>query len=630
MTAVAGNRLTTSIAEAPSGYWKRAGATLTIAAAIAAAPGLAPRPDMAVDAPRLVLTSASRAAAQSASSLPNGVAESLLHYGADLSLWASRLLPIPGAVLYHAQVAQATIVDPMSASIVSNLNAFLEGHLQLETALGNISNDFVASIQNFVKTELAGHSGVVPPVSMPQGGVEPWVQWAIHVAISPLYYLPLPNAITIDQLSFAGVLAGTMISSLIDNLGSVVNGGASLDVAMERFLNTFGQNAFPRFIGSEQALFTPPPLPIGLEQAINGLAAQAKDWSQVHDPIDFLSQLGIHSLGAIVQEFDDPVPVLRQVIINNVSDLESLAAGADPVAMTAAKIDRARAAFRVIVHMTEIIGGALGDMPKNIGMQFSTSVQAFNAALRTGDLGRVVRAAIQGVVDVATSALAGLNTVGNEVATARSGIADALGNRLSDKRSPETDSAAIARPRAVGGVGEVPDPDAAKQGDKLGQSGKTGSTSPGVATLADVSGDEEDSKESEATTGAVDAGEVTSDGRDVDDREDGKDRPLHHRGLESGADTGAGSSTAPHVRGTDVGEATSHGRDVDDREDGKDRPLHHRRLESGADTGAGSNTGPHARGTDAGKATSHHRDGAATKRSGGESHSTGARHRKAA
>jgi hypothetical protein len=437
------------------------------------------------------------------------------------------------------------------------------------------------SIENFVKTELAGHSGVVPPASMPGTGVEPWVQWAIHVAISPLYYLPLPNALTIDQLSFAGVLAGTMISSVVHNLGSVVSGGASLDVAAEEFLNTFGHNAFPQFIRSEQELFTPPPLPIDAEQAINGLAAQAKDWSQVHDPTDFLSQLGIHSLGVILQEFHNPVPILRQVITNDVSDLESLAAGADPVAITAAKIDRARAAFGVIVHMTEIIGSALGGMPKVIGTQVSTSVQAFTAALKTGDLGRVVTAAMQGVVDVGTSALAGLHTVGNEVESSRSDIADALGNRVSDKRSHETGSVSIARPRAVGAVREVPDPDAAKQGDQVSQSGGTGSTSPGAATLADVSGDE-DSKKPEATRGVVNAGAATSVGRDVD-REVGKDRRLHHRGLESGADTGAGSSTGRHVRGTHAGEATSH-----------------------------------------------HRDAAGTKRGGGESHSTGARHGKAA
>ena len=431
MTAAAGIRFTTYIAEKPFGYWKRAGATLTVAAADRCSAGADAASDIAAGAPRLVLTSASRAAAQSLSPSPNGVPESLLHYGADFLAVGWPVPTHPGAILFHSQVAQATIVDPMSASIMRNLEAFTQGHLPLETALDNIRNDFGASIENFVKGELSGHSGVVPPSSTPRSDVEPWIQWAIHTAISPLYYLPLPNALTIDQLSFAGVLAAHC-QSLVDNLGSVVNGGASLDVAMERSLNTFGQSAFPEFIRSEQGLFTPPPLPMGVEQAINGLTAQAKDWSQVHGPIDFLSQLGIHSLGVILQEAHDPVPILRQVITNDVSDLESLAAGTDPVAITAAKIDRARAALRVIVHMTEIIGSTLGNMPKIIGTQVSTSVQAFNAALKTGDLGRVVTAAVQGVVDVGTSALAGLHTVGNQVESTRNGIADALGNQVWD------------------------------------------------------------------------------------------------------------------------------------------------------------------------------------------------------
>jgi hypothetical protein len=482
-------------------------------------------------------------------------------------------------------VAQATIVDPMSASITRNLDAFTQGHLRLETALANIRNDFGASLEDFVKGELSGHSGVVPPSSPPGSDVGPWIQWAIHTAISPLYYLPLPNALTIDQLSIAGVLAGTMISSLVDNLGSVVNGGASLDVAMERFLNTFGQSVFPEFIRREQGLFTPPPLPTGVEQAINGLTAQAKDWSQVHGPIDFLSQLGIHSLGVIVQEAHDPVPILRQVITNDVSDLESLAAGADPVAITAAKIDRARAAFRVIVHMTESIGSTLGDMPKIIGTQVSTSVLAFNAALRTGDLGRIVAAAIQGVVDVGTSALGSLHTVGNEVESTRNGIADALGNRVSDKGSHQAGSASIARPGAIGAVGAA-HPDAAKQKHDLGQSGGNESTSPHAPVVpTDISGDE-DAKKSEATRGVAKAGEPTSDGR------------------------GAGGVT---------------------REHGKDRQHHHGAESDDAGRGAGSTAGPHVRPPAAVKATSRHRDAARTTKSGGEEpHSTGARHKGAA
>jgi hypothetical protein len=586
MTAAAGIRHTTYIAEKPFGYWKRAGATLTVAAAIAAAPGLTPLPDIAAEAPRLVLTSASPAAAQPVSPSPNGVPESLLHYGADFSLWAGRFLPIPGAILFHTQVAQATIVDPMSASIMRSLDAFTQGHLPLETALANIRNDFGGSIENFVKGELSGHSGVVPPASTPGTDVEPWIQWAIHTAISPLYYLPLPNALTIDQLSFAGVLAGTMIGSLVDNLGSVANGGTSFDVAMERTLNTFGQSALPEFIQSEQGLFTPPAPPMGVEQAINGLTAQEKDWSQVHGPIDFLSQLGIHSLGVVLQEAHDPVPILRQVITNDVSDLESLAAGTDPVAITAARIDRARAALGVIVHMTAIIGSTLANMPKTIGTQASTSDQAFNAALRTGDLGRVVTAAAQGVVDVGTSALAGLHTVGNEVESTRNGIADALGNPISDKRSHETDSAPIVAPRAIRAGGEASHPDAAKQGDKLGQSDGAGSASAHEPAVPPGTSGDQDAKKSDATRGVAHEGAPTSDGRDTGGAtpEHSKDRPLHHHGVEpDDAGRGAGPSAGPQVG----------------------RPA-------------------------AVKATGHHREAAGTKPSGGESHSTGARHKGAA
>jgi hypothetical protein len=236
--------------------------------------------------------------------------------------------------------------------------------------------------------------------------------------------------------------------------------------------------------------------------------------------------------------------------------------------------------------MTAIIGSTLANMPKTIGTQASTSDQAFNAALRTGDLGRVVTAAAQGVVDVGTSALAGLHTVGNEVESTRNGIADALGNPISDKRSHETDSAPIVAPRAIRAGGEASHPDAAKQGDKLGQSDGAGSASAREPAVPPGTSGDEDAKKSDATRGVAHEGAPTSDGRDTGGAtpEHSKDRPLHHHGVEpDDAGRGAGPSAGPQVG----------------------RPA-------------------------AVKATGHHREAAGTKPSGGESHSTGARHKGAA
>jgi hypothetical protein len=79
--------------------------------------------------------------------------------------------------------------------------------------------------------------------------------------------------------------------------------------------------------------------------------------------------------------------------------------------------------------------------------------------------------------------LAGLQTVGHEVESSRNGIADALDNRLSDKRSHETGSATIVRRRAIGTVDEVPHP------EKL----------PRTPLVPTATSDEEDDKKNEAT-----------------------------------------------------------------------------------------------------------------------------------
>jgi hypothetical protein len=186
-----------------------------------------------------------------------------LDYGVALALWAGRFLPIPGAALYHFSVAYETLVDPVTYSLVHNFGAFIGGDIELAVALNNIAVDAVGAVVDFATTELNGHAGVVPPADAPNAGAEPWVRWIITAAVSPLYYLPVPNALTVDQVSFLGRLAGTMVSSAIDNLEQVTSNRLTPGQALANLWAALTDVALPELAAQERALFLPPAPPAG-------------------------------------------------------------------------------------------------------------------------------------------------------------------------------------------------------------------------------------------------------------------------------------------------------------------------------------------------------------------------------
>jgi hypothetical protein len=186
-----------------------------------------------------------------------------LDYGVALALWAGRFLPIPGAALYHFSVAYETLVDPVTYSLVHNFDAFIGGDIELAVALNNIAVDAVGAVVDFATTELNGHAGVVPPADAPNAGAEPWVRWIITAAVSPLYYLPVPNALTVDQVSILGRLVGTMVSSAIDNLEQVTSNRLTLGQALANLWAALTDVALPELAAQEQALFLPPAPPAG-------------------------------------------------------------------------------------------------------------------------------------------------------------------------------------------------------------------------------------------------------------------------------------------------------------------------------------------------------------------------------
>jgi hypothetical protein len=186
-----------------------------------------------------------------------------LDYGVALALWAGRFLPIPGAALYHFSVAYETLVDPVTYSLVHNFGAFIGGDIELAVALNNIAVDAAGAVVDFATTELNGHAGVVPPADAPNAGAEPWVRWIITAAVSPLYYLPVPNALTVDQVSILGRLVGTMVSSAIDNLEQVTSNRLTLGQALANLWAALTDVALPELAAQERALFLPPAPPAG-------------------------------------------------------------------------------------------------------------------------------------------------------------------------------------------------------------------------------------------------------------------------------------------------------------------------------------------------------------------------------
>lgn len=181
-----------------------------------------------------------------------------LNYIASLAFWSGRFLPIPGAAIYHLSVAYATIADPMTYSLVHNFGEFLDGDVDLVGALDRIGNDFAGSVVNFVNTELVGHDNVVPPVDRANNTAEPWVRWVINAAISPMYYLPLPNIITVDQVEIFGELIGTVVSSAIDNLAGVVTRTIPVQQALSNVWTALMGVAVPQLIAREVQLWNPP------------------------------------------------------------------------------------------------------------------------------------------------------------------------------------------------------------------------------------------------------------------------------------------------------------------------------------------------------------------------------------
>ncbi len=236
--------------------------------AIALAPALTPPPP---SAHRIELVGDVQSLA------PTGPADDLVsaydslrptvNYGVALAFWAGRFLPIPGAAIYHLSVAYATVVDPMTTSLVHNFGDFLDGRVDLAGALNRIGADFVGSVVDFATTELVGHDNVVPPVDRANGSAGPWVRWIINAAISPLYYLPLPNIITVDQVEIFGELIGTVVASAIDNVAQVVTRTIPVEQALANLWTAVMGVAVPQLVAREVQLLNPPSPPAAASAA---------------------------------------------------------------------------------------------------------------------------------------------------------------------------------------------------------------------------------------------------------------------------------------------------------------------------------------------------------------------------
>ena len=378
-------------------------------------------------------------------------------YSASLALWAGRFLPVSGALLYHSSVAYAYLIDPMVYSIVHNLANVIDGNVSAEQAFANIAQDLAMAIVDVISAEIAGHSALLPPAQTPGGGTEQWVQWVqwgILATIAPLYYFPVPNAVTIDQLSFLGQFVGTVINSVVTQFGQVVNGTIPVDQALTNVIDTINNEAVPRFVLNEQILFTAPSPPVSdIGEA---------DWSQVHDPGELLVQLVIHSVGVVLQEVNNPLPILRQIASNGVGDLQVLAAGllesvklggAEPTVTAVASIaNRTFAHLQAVLHVVQsdapAIGQAIINAPAAIGTELAAGAESVRAALGTQDPLRVVDALGQGTVRVATAALGQLHIAGELVETFRTDVATAL----DDPPAVQTRSNIAAAIPATGGT----------------------------------------------------------------------------------------------------------------------------------------------------------------------------------
>ncbi|MDT5326312.1 MAG: hypothetical protein QOF25_3464 [Mycobacterium sp.] len=310
-----------------------------------------------------------------------------MNYGAALALWAGRFLPVPGSVLYHSSVAYTSVVDVMTSSVVHNFEDFVNGTIRLDAAMANIGDDLFAAVVDFATTELLGHSGVVPPAGTPDAGFESWVHWVITTAISPLYYLPVPNAVTIDQLSFVGQLVGTVVSSAITNFGQVANGALDLSDALTNISDTLNLEAIPQFLLNEQMLFSPPALP---------------------DGSTFSPAAGLTALVAALQALPGQIAGPTLTAVTSIADRTS---------------SRLQAALDVIALKAQVIGGAIARTSGAIGAQLAASAEAVRAALAALDPGRLVNALGQGIVDTAIAALGEGHVIGDELQAVRTDVA---------------------------------------------------------------------------------------------------------------------------------------------------------------------------------------------------------------
>ncbi len=300
--------------------------------------------------------------------------ESTLDYGVALALWAGRFLPIPGAALYHFSVAYDTFVDPMADSLVHNLDAFVGGDIELAAALHNIAVDAVDAVVDFATTELKGHAAVIPPTDSPNAGVEPWVRWIITAAVSPLYYLPVPNALTVDQISIMGRLVGTMVSSAIDNLGQVASQGMTLNNALSNLWAALKEVAIPELVAQERALFFPPAAPagglIGPDTALASRMASIGAFEPSSAADAAVTMAVVPTLPAQEEHLvsANPVPATAEPVDVDAAPVAATAEPVDvdaaPVAVTAEPVEVASAAAGVDAGPVAVIARTVELEPK--------------------------------------------------------------------------------------------------------------------------------------------------------------------------------------------------------------------------------------------------------------------------
>lgn len=186
-----------------------------------------------------------------------------LNHHAALAHWAAQFTPIPGNVRFHAWTLYNHFVDPMTDSLVQNFAAVIDGATPVDRALATIADDAVKAFGDFLAAELSGHSNVVPPSGDSAGGADPWAYWVIEVAAAPLYYLPVPPAVIV-QVPILARLAVDVAGTTATQLGAVVDGSSTPQQAWSAIGNYVRDEAMPRLIRTEQALFTPPPPPTGI------------------------------------------------------------------------------------------------------------------------------------------------------------------------------------------------------------------------------------------------------------------------------------------------------------------------------------------------------------------------------